>query len=383
MGFVLTRFQDIADIASLTLAARKGYIRSSDNSAWTVTTLADLDNTSLQTFAGKLALSGSTPLLHFTPTTSTTLSGLEFANFQDSARFKLLHDQQLGNMYIDRQGTIIHSWKGLDGGQLFAPLTSTDSSGAVNALSYSRTYNQTSGAGSTDFQISRVETALGSGAHYFLNLLAGSAGTTQKAYIKNDGSAFFAGPVVVDAITAQYTLDVNGYIRTSRQVAFTLTGGPGFFGNFENPSGTEFGFSKPNQQLFTINIATNNSYFPIGNVGFGTSSPASLVDLFGSATQTWSANSSTSTKRTQATQAASWIVNTDASRTARIVYSVYDTAAREFMRADASGTAAKLGFFGASAVAQQSAGTVATDAASTQTLANALRSALVNLGLAA
>lgn len=49
----------------------------------------------------------------------------------------------------------------------------------------------------------------------------------------------------------------------------------------------------------------------------------------------------------------------------------------------ATATSQKLGFFNATPVVQQSAGVTATDATSTQTLANALRTALINLGLAA
>jgi hypothetical protein len=42
-----------------------------------------------------------------------------------------------------------------------------------------------------------------------------------------------------------------------------------------------------------------------------------------------------------------WVDSTDATRKARSIFRVWDTAAREFMRADATGSAAKVGFFGA------------------------------------
>jgi hypothetical protein len=51
------------------------------------------------------------------------------------------------------------------------------------------------------------------------------------------------------------------------------------------------------------------------------------------------------------------------------------------MRIDTSGTAALLGFFGQAAVVRQTVPVAATDAATVQTLVNALRTALVNLGL--
>lgn len=52
----------------------------------------------------------------------------------------------------------------------------------------------------------------------------------------------------------------------------------------------------------------------------------------------------------------SWVVATDASRTARAVFNIYDTAAREAFRIEASGTAAMIGFLGAAAVARQVGG---------------------------
>lgn len=93
------------------------------------------------------------------------------------------------------------------------------------------------------------------------------------------------------------------------------------------------------------------------------------------------AKSSTTNQVDRYREVTAAIDNTHATRKYRITYSIYDTAAREFMRADASGSVAQIGFFGASAVSQQSIGAAATDAASTQTLANNIRTALINLGL--
>jgi hypothetical protein len=87
-------------------------------------------------------------------------------------------------------------------------------------------------------------------------------------------------------------------------------------------------------------------------------------------------------ERPQALLAPSWVVSTDATRTARLTLSAYDaTAAREGLRLETSGTAALLGFFGQAAVVRQTVPAAATDAATVQTLVNALRTALVNLGL--
>lgn len=76
------------------------------------------------------------------------------------------------------------------------------------------------------------------------------------------------------------------------------------------------------------------------------------------------------------------IDNTHATRKYRSTLSAYDAAAaREGIRVDATGTAAALGFYGATAVTKQTLPAAASDAATTQALANALRTALINLGL--
>ena len=75
-------------------------------------------------------------------------------------------------------------------------------------------------------------------------------------------------------------------------------------------------------------------------------------------------------------------VSTDATRTGRLTVSAYDaTAAREGLRVEADGSAARLGFFGQNAVVRQTVNAAATDATTTQNLVNSLRTALVNLGL--
>ncbi len=108
---------------------------------------------------------------------------------------------------------------------------------------------------------------------------------------------------------------------------------------------------------------------------------------------------SSTTADTNAAQfATEWVVATHASRTARFTLSAFDTAARECIRAQASGTAAMLGLFGVAAVVQPASAAqaaVATTAATNVapygfttaaqadgiiTLLNEIRSALVSLG---
>lgn len=120
-----------------------------------------------------------------------------------------------------------------------------------------------------------------------------------------------------------------------------------------------------------------------GNVGIGTTAPATLLHAISTTATTnairnvltlganvtstgvgaaelgpavlFQAESTTTVDTTQAAIEASWIVATHASRTSRLALKAYDTAEREGIRIDASGTAALLGFYGHAAAAQPSA----------------------------
>jgi hypothetical protein len=77
-----------------------------------------------------------------------------------------------------------------------------------------------------------------------------------------------------------------------------------------------------------------------------------------------------------------WADVANATRKGRMVLSVGDASAlREGFRLESNGTVPLLGFFAVTPVARQTVGAAATDAATTQTLANNLRTALINLGL--
>ncbi len=102
----------------------------------------------------------------------------------------------------------------------------------------------------------------------------------------------------------------------------------------------------------------------------GTATQPSLVTLlhkssgtpasgFGD-TLTLAAASNGSTQRSQVDIASAWVTATDASRTARGYLYAYDTLSRECIRWEASGTAAMLGFLGASAIARFSTTGTAT-----------------------
>jgi hypothetical protein len=83
-------------------------------------------------------------------------------------------------------------------------------------------------------------------------------------------------------------------------------------------------------------------------------------------------------ERAQALLSSTWVTSTDATRTARLALSAYDaSAAREGLRVEADGTAARLGFFGSAAVAKP---TVTGSRGGNAALASAL-TALASLGL--
>ena len=66
--------------------------------------------------------------------------------------------------------------------------------------------------------------------------------------------------------------------------------------------------------------------------------------------------SSTTVTQSMADITATWVVATHASRTARTIFNVYDTAAREAIRIEASGSAPMIGFLGAAAIVRITTG---------------------------
>jgi hypothetical protein len=79
-----------------------------------------------------------------------------------------------------------------------------------------------------------------------------------------------------------------------------------------------------------------------------------------------------------------WNDPTHASYKADMLFRVYDAGGgREFLRGRATGAAAAIGFLGKTPVVRQIVSAAATDPASTQTLVNDIRTALINLGLVA
>jgi hypothetical protein len=204
--------------------------------------------------------------------------------------------------------------------------------------------------------------------------------------------------------TERLRLDAQGNLRTSgtsTQVAIPGTGAVGVLALKEGVAPTG---SHPADavQLWTANRGAvagkgslhlrteDGTQHVLGDLsGHGTLCDATLGS--GASYQTLTIKGSLLTvgqsstqERAQGLVSSSWVVATDATRTARLTVSAYDaTAAREGMRLEADGAAARIGFLGAAAVVRQTLPVAATDSATTQSLANSLRTALLNLGLAA
>lgn len=136
---------------------------------------------------------------------------------------------------------------------------------------------------------------------------AGQAALSDELWIENttDTRPLIKGDFVGDTLTFFATDDATGAVRTQ----------------------------------LTLDYASNNT----PAVGFGNRLMFALA-------------SSTTVSQSAATWDALWATATHASRKARVIGNVYDTAAREWIRGEASGTAAMIGFLGANAVVRQTSG---------------------------
>lgn len=104
---------------------------------------------------------------------------------------------------------------------------------------------------------------------------------------------------------------------------------------------------------------------------------ANVVNVNNGARLAWYAKSSTNAWREWCRIERAAVVNTDASRTGRMILSAIDfNAAREFMRGEANGTVALIGLYGGTAVAQPSAITAPSGGATVDTEA---RTAIVSI----
>lgn len=119
------------------------------------------------------------------------------------------------------------------------------------------------------------------------------------------------------------------------------------------------GFTGFNGKLFTFTTGdpvSNTSLVIADNPGIQIPFTAKSVASYTGPAYLATLISSTGTQRSAWDTTVTWVVATDASRTARVVNNIFDTATREYMRAEASGSAAMIGFLGANAAIRQTSG---------------------------
>lgn len=236
---------------------------------------------------------------------------------------------------------------------------------------------------------------IGSG-RLMINLTSRSIDDGNKLEVKGDASAGGAAYIVATDSGA------------SRQFYLGVTSSLAFIGAYGN-----HGFSFRTNNLdrlvldasgnittsniaLTMNNGTPNNVFTVNTSGAalhaywdtGTNTSPTVLTLahystagaaagFGTWTY-WQSHSSTNANQSQLALNNSWVVATDASRTARSQFYTYDYGGgHEVLRFEGSGTAAMVGFLGAGAVVRQ---TVTGSRGGNAALASAL-TALANLGL--
>jgi hypothetical protein len=216
----------------------------------------------------------------------------------------------------------------------------------------------TAGAGAGE------EIAIGSGLSLSggtLSATGGGSGTVTSVALTMPGIFSVAGSPVTTAGTLAVTL--------ANQAANVVFAGPTTGGaaapTFRALVTADLPASVAYQNqgnIFTVNQLIQGTDTGTNDVGLvlalGRLSSGTVANGFG-VKERMQLQSSDGTLRIAAEVATSWASATDAVRAARYTITVYDTAAREAFRAEASGTAALIGFFGVPAVAQQSGSALA------------------------
>jgi len=262
-----------------------------------------------------------------------------------------------------------------------------------------------------------ITPAAGSNLNVALSTTGDLAVNTNQLYVdtsKGNVGIGTTGPdqtLLVKATTPTFSIQSTGTVNAVSLGMFQDQAGTRTYGGY-----MALDASTSNWRFVTRTNNTDNTRLTIlntGNVGIGTTAPVTLGHIVSTTTApdaqrnilTLGANvtgagigsaglgvgvllqaeSSTTVDTTQAAIATSWIVATHATRTARLALSAYDTAAREGLRIDADGAAARIGFLGATAAARRAhvadpTGGATTDAEA-RTAINAILVTLETFGL--
>ena len=247
-----------------------------------------------------------------------------------------------------------------------------------------------------------LKATTGAGVGKFLQSDAAGNGTWQNAVssVALTVPSFLA--VVGSPITTSGTLAVTLATQVANQIfAGPISGGataPTFRGLVAADLTTPFasppiiGGTTPAAGTFTtltgttsvaatfVDAGTNN----VSNIGLLTHNSSGAVALGLGAGLLFSAQSSTTPGRAQGRIRTQWITATDASRVSKLVLSAYDTAERDGLTIQASGSAPMIGFFGATPIIQPTGGVktaAVTYAANEQLMLQTVYNTLRNFGL--
>jgi hypothetical protein len=252
-------------------------------------------------------------------------------------------------------------------------LTLPDGSAGTPSINFTNNTNM----GVYRFGSGEIGFSIGGNVQMQLNSVGLGLGTT--AAVKLDLSSASATTIRVRTTTANNT-----------QIHFIRTGTAEFAIGYNN-SDTSFRIAN-NATVGTNDrvIISTAGAFTHNYTDAGTNNTVSTLILQRNSTGTPAANlaarilsqlhSSTTINQDASAIVTSWVTATHASRAARVTFNVYDTAIREAIRIEASGSAPMIGFLGANAVLRQGLGAWA--GLTTDQKLDALRDALNNLGLA-
>jgi hypothetical protein len=182
--------------------------------------------------------------------------------------------------------------------------------------------------------------------------------------------------------------DVTGTVLLDTGVVPAASGGTGVNNGSNNltvpATGTAALLATANvfSAAQSVTIADSGTTNQPGTLVVGHNSSGTAAAGFGSDV-TWQLQTTAAVDVPAAFIRTTWVDATNATRKARARYFVYDTTNRECLRLEASGSAPMVGFLGAAAVVRPSVNAACTDLATAIALANTIRTALINLGLAA
>jgi hypothetical protein len=191
--------------------------------------------------------------------------------------------------------------------------------------------------------------ALGTAVGYQAN--AGGANSVAMGYLASSGAVnnIAIGQQAIINSSATPCIVIGAAVATTSSAAYGVSIGQG---NTLNSRAVIIGHAISSGG-FNDSFATGNNALvrAAGDVVFSSNGAAGTLRL--------QYQSSTATTRDNFSIGVVAVDNTDASRKYRAVFSAFDTAARECMRIEASGTVAMMGFFGVAAVVRPTALTAA------------------------